>query len=216
MREDIIYQVDRHKIVAIVRGVKAENCVKVAEALYCGGIRLMEVTFDLKNNDAFCTTAQAISAVSKEFEGLMSIGAGTVMNPSMVDIAVDAGAQYIISPDTNSEVIRRTIEKGMVSIPGAMTPSEIMSAYNAGADYIKLFPASVMGTEYIKAVLAPLSHVKLIAVGGINEKNAANFLEAGARGVGVSASLVNMNWIENGEFDKVTAAARKLVSAVNG
>ena len=103
----------------------------------------------------------------------------------------------------------------MVSMPGALTPSEIQTAHRAGADFVKIFPITTMGPKYLKAVKAPLSHVKLLAVGGIDENNAAEYIKAGAAGLGVGGKLVNSSYIENGEFDKLTETAKKLVSAVN-
>jgi 2-dehydro-3-deoxyphosphogluconate aldolase/(4S)-4-hydroxy-2-oxoglutarate aldolase len=104
---------------------------------------------------------------------------------------------------------------GMGLFPGALTPTEILEAYNAGADAVKVFPASVFGTAYIKAVRAPLSHIPLMAVGGVNEKNAADFMRAGCVGLGVGGNLVNREWIENGEWGKITALAKDFMKAVN-
>ena len=130
-----------------------------------------------------------------------------------MELAAKAGAKYIISPDVNVEVIRRTRELGLVSMPGAMTPSEVMTAHNAGADYVKLFPAGELGTSYVKAIRAPISHVKLLAVGGINEKNVADYMAAGMCGAGVGDNLANKKWIEAGEFHKITETARELLAA---
>ena len=196
MREEVIERVSREKIIAIVRGVGSEQCMKVAQALYDGGVRLMEVTY-----------------IVRAFEGKMLAGAGTVTEPSLVDLTREAGGLFIISPDTNIDVIKRTRELGLVSMPGALTPSEIMTAHRAGADFVKLFPAADMGPGYLKAVRAPLNHIKLMAVGGVNEKNVADFLAAGAVGAGVGGNLANRAWIEAGEFVKITEAARALVSA---
>lgn len=214
MRDQVIQQIQQEKIIAIVRGVGAEQCMKVADALYAGGIRLMEVTFDQKNPDSFRDTAKAIEAIGKAYEGRMLVGAGTVTTPELVELTAEFGGKYIISPDVNVEVIRRTRELGLVSLPGAMTPSEVMTAHNAGADFVKLFPAGNLGTAYVKAIRAPISHVKLLAVGGINEDNVADFLRAGMLGAGVGGNLANKKWIEAGEFDKITQTARKLLEAV--
>ena len=110
-------------------------------------------------------------------------------------------------------VIRRTVELGMVSMPGAMTPTEIVVAHDAGAEFVKLFPAANLGTDYVKAIRAPLSHIKLLAVGGVSEKNFADFLKVGMVGAGVGGNLANRSWIEAGEFDKITQTARALLSA---
>ena len=211
MREQIISSVKKEKIIAIVRGIESEKCQKVAQALYDGGIRLMEVTYDQKNPDSWEETACAIGETAKAFEGRMFVGAGTVTSKELVELTYRHGGQFIISPNVDEEVIRRTRELGMVSMPGALTPSDILVAHQAGADFIKLFPAATFGTGYLKAVRAPISHVDMLVVGGINEKNVGEFLAAGAVGAGVGA---NKAWIEAGEYDKVTEVARKLVEAV--
>ena len=214
MREEVIQKIEAEKIIAIVRGVGADQCMKVADALYAGGIRLMEVTFDQKNPASFQATADAIEAIGKAYEGRMLVGAGTVTTTELVELTAKAGGKFIISPDTNPDVIRRTRELDMVSMPGALTPTEIMTAHRAGADYVKLFPAGDLGPNYVKAVRAPISHVKMTAVGGINEKNMADFLKAGVCGFGIGGNLANKAWIEAGEFDKITETARAMVAVV--
>ena len=216
MREHVIQTVLKEKVIAIARGIDVEACVKAADALYAGGIRLMEVTFNLKDPSSYQNTADAIAAIRAKYEGRMLVGAGTVTTPELVEIAAAGGAQYIISPDTNLAVIRRTRELGLVSMPGALTPTEIMTAHNAGADFVKLFPTANLGIPYVKAISAPISHVKLLAVGGINEDNVADYIKAGMAGAGIGGNLVNKKWIENNEFEKITETARKLVEAVQG
>lgn len=207
--------IEREKVIAIVRGVDPEKCMKVADALYEGGIRLMEVTFNQKDPASFSETAEAIKAISEKYEGKMLVGAGTVTTPELVELAASAGTEYIISPDTNLEVIAKTKELGLVSMPGALTPTEVLAAHNAGADYVKLFPIGNFGVGYIKAIRAPISHVKLMAVGGVNENNAAEFLKAGMSGLGVGGNLANKAWIDAGEFDKITETVKKLTEAVH-
>lgn len=216
MKEAIIKTICNEKLIAIVRGIKAEKTLKVADALYEGGLRLIEITFDQKNPDGWKTTAEAISMVAEKYEGRMKVGAGTVVSAYLTELAAKAGAEYIISPDLNLEVVRRTKELGLVSIPGVLTPTEIMSAYNAGADFVKLFPAADLGVSYVKAVRAPISHVPMLAVGGINEKNLASFLDTGILGAGIGGNLVNREWIDAGEYKKITVLAKKLVEIVKG
>ena len=158
MREEVIARVSREKIIAIVRGVGSEQCMNVAKALYAGGVRLMEVTYDQSRPESWGATAKAIGDIARAFGDKMLIGAGTVTEPALVDMTRDAGGLYVISPDTNTEVIKRTRELGLVSMPGALTPSEIMMAHRSGADFVKLFPAADMGPGYLKAVRAPLNH----------------------------------------------------------
>ena len=214
MRDQVIQQIEQEKIIAIVRGVGPEQCMQVADALYAGGIRLMEITYNQKDPASFQATADAISAITKAYEGRMFVGAGTVTTTELVELTAKAGGKFIISPDTNPDVIRRTRELDMVSMPGAPTPTEIMTAHRAGADYVKLFPAGDLGPNYVKAVRAPISHVKMTAVGGINEKNMADFLKAGVCGFGIGGNLANKAWIEAGEFDKITETARAMVAVV--
>ncbi|MCI8422330.1 MAG: bifunctional 4-hydroxy-2-oxoglutarate aldolase/2-dehydro-3-deoxy-phosphogluconate aldolase [Lawsonibacter sp.] len=213
MREQTIRMIEQERIIAIVRGIKTDACMKVADALYEGGIRLMEITFNQKDPSSFALTAQAISAIGAKYKDTMLVGAGTVTTPELAEQAAQAGARFIISPDANPEVIRRTRELNMVSMPGAMTPTEILSAHHAGADFVKLFPVGSLGAAYVKAVRAPISHVKLMAVGGINEDNVAEFLRAGTCGAGVGGNLANKAWIEAGEFHKITQTARALLAA---
>ena len=197
MREKTVEWALKEKIIAIVRGMEAKDCLRVAQALYDGGIRLMEITYDQRDPAQWAKTADAIGKIAEAFEGRMLVGAGTV-----------------ISPDTNPAVIARTRELELVSMPGAMTPSEILAAHAAGADLVKLFPAAALGPAYLKAVRSPISHVRIMAVGGINEKNAAEFLKAGAVGLGVGGNLANRQWIADGAFEKITQTAQALVAAV--
>lgn len=126
-----------------------------------------------------------------------------------VQAAFDAGAEYIISPNTNEAVIRRTRELGMVSMPGAMTPTEILQAHDAGANFVKLFPTGWLGLKYLKDIMGPINHIKLIATGGITEENFGEFLKAGMVGAGVSSRLVDKKLREQGNYEELTARARK-------
>jgi 2-dehydro-3-deoxyphosphogluconate aldolase/(4S)-4-hydroxy-2-oxoglutarate aldolase len=209
MREQIIQKVLDKKIVAIVRGVYGEDCVNLARALCEGGIELLEVTFDQSKPESLNRTSDTIRQLVKALGDRMIFGAGTVTTLEMLELARNAGAQFVVSPDTNEEVIKATVAAGMVSMPGALTPTEIVTAHRYGADFVKLFPAGTQGTAYFKAVTAPLNHIRLLAVGGVNEKNIADFMAAGAVGAGVGGNLVNKAWIANGEFDKITALAKE-------
>ena len=214
MREDVIKKTLEKKIVVIVRGVFGEDCVKLAQALYEGGIELLEVTFDQSKPEAFYRTADTIRQLVNALGDKMIFGAGTVTSVELVHMAKEAGAQFIVSPDTNEQVIRATVEAGMVSMPGAMTPTEIVSAHSYGADFVKVFPIGSLGASYLKAVKAPLNHIKMLAVGNVTEKNIGEYMAAGADGAGVGGQLVNKEWIANGEFDKITALAKEFVKVV--
>lgn len=214
MREAIIEKVLDKKIIAIVRGVYEEDCVNLAKALYKGGIELLEVTFDQSKPEMLSRTSKTIGMLVNEFEGKMMFGAGTVTTLEMLNLAKEAGAQFIVSPNTDETIIRATVQNGMVSMPGALTPSEIFNAYSYGADFVKVFPIGNLGAEYIKAVRGPLNHIKLLAVGGVNEKNIGTFIKYGAAGAGVGGNLVNKEWIANGEFDKITNLAKEFVENI--
>lgn len=213
MENKIIQAVKDHKIIAIVRGVESEKCLRVAQALYDGGIRLMEITYNQKAPDSWEETARTIGTVARAYEGKMYVGAGTVTCTELVELTAKHGGQFIISPDVNEKVIRRTCELGLISMPGALTPTEVMTAHTAGAHFVKLFPAGNLGVGYLKAVKAPISHVDLLVVGGVDEKNIGAFLAAGAVGAGIGGNLVNSAWVENGEFDKITEVAKLFVKA---
>ena len=214
MKNLIKQSIKENKLIAIVRGVEADCCIRVAQALYEGGIRLMEITYDQKHPESWEETAATVGAVAKAMEGKMYVGSGTVTCTELVELTHKYGGRFIISPDVNVDVIRRTVELGMVSSPGGLTPTEVMTAHRAGADFVKLFPAGTLGAGYVKAVKAPISHVDLLVVGGIDEKNVASFLDAGACGAGIGGNLVNREWVNAGEYSKITEVARLLVEAV--
>lgn len=213
-REALKELVFRKKVVAIVRGIYGEDCLKLGEALYRGGIRLMEVTFDQSKPEAFYRTTDTIRLLVEAFGDRMVFGAGTVTSVQLVSAARNAGGQFIVSPDTRPDVIRKTVELGMVSMPGAMTPTEIALAYESGAGFVKVFPAGTLGAGYLKAVRGPFNQIPLLAVGGVNEVNAADYIAAGAAGVGVGGNLAKKALVEAGEFEKIEETARLLNAAV--
>lgn len=214
MLNDIIKRIYDNKIIAIIRGVGSNRILPTVEALFNGGISLLEVTYNHESDEAKADTLKSIILINKEFGNDVSLGVGTVLTQKQVEDAVDSGAQYIISPNTDVSVIKKTKELGKVSIPGAFTPSEMVLAYHAGADIVKLFPAGVLGLKYIKAVLAPLSHIPVVAVGGVDADNAAEFIKAGAIGVGVGGSLVDTKAIYAGEYEKITKMAREYLLSI--
>ncbi len=209
MKQQTINSILENKVIAIVRGVDKKDIVNTARALAKGGIKLIEVTFSQKDPEHLVKTPELISMICKELGDEVCVGAGTVMNTQQCEAAFNAGAKYMISPNVDFDVIKKTVELGAVSMPGALTPSEAASAYNAGADFVKLFPAGVFGTAYIKAVCAPLNHIPFMAVGGVNAQNLNEFLNAGVKGVGVGGNLVDVKKIAEGDFDAITALAKE-------
>lgn len=179
----ILTYILRHKIVAIMRGMAAKDAVSLANALHKGGINILEVTLNSPN------ALQVITALSEQFKDTMLIGAGTVLTAQETTDAINAGAQFIISPTLDADVIKTTKDAGKVSIPGAYTPTEILQAHRSGADIIKVFP--VPNAAYIKNILAPLNQLKLMPTGGINVDNIKDYAAAGAVAFGIGSSLVN-------------------------
>lgn len=212
MRENVIQTILEKKIIAIVRGADETQALAIAKALYEGGVTMVEVTFNQKDPSTHISTANAIRSIKEEMSDKMLVGAGTVTSVKLAEMAAEAGAQYIISPDTDPEVIRRTRELGLVSIPGVYTPTEAKQAHNAGADFVKLFPCVGDAPAYLKAICAPFNHIRFLAVGGVNADNAADFLKAGAVGVGVGSCLANKKWADAGEYWRITEEAKKFVN----
>lgn len=204
----------REKLVAILRRPEEQTVCRAMAALYEGGVRLAEVTFDRSGVGTREDTARIIALLAQEFEGKMLIGAGTVMDEQDVLTAAKAGARFIISPNADPAVIRLTRQLGLVSLPAAMTPTEIALAMQNGADFVKLFPAGTMGAGYLKAVTAPLADAPLIAVGGVTADNAAAYIEEGFVGVGVGGGLYDTALIKAGDFDGLTARARAFTEAI--
>ncbi len=203
-----IKQLEESKIVVIVRGVAKEKLIPLAQAMYDGGIRFMECTYDSSGKIPDEEIADNIKMLSQHFENKMFIGAGTVLTEKQVILTKEAGGKFIISPDTNADIIKTTKNCGLVSIPGALTPTEIATAKRAGADFIKVFPMDSMGVKYLKDVLAPLSHCKLLAVGGVTKDNMNEYFEAGAKGIGIGSGIVHKPAIESGDFAEITRRAK--------
>ncbi len=210
----ILDRVMQEKIIAIIRGVKKEQIQSTVLAIKKGGINCLEVTLDHSSTDSAYETYEMIALLRKEYGDSLCIGAGTVLSVEEVVCCADAGAGYIISPNINDDVIKKTKEMGLISIPGALTPSEIVQAHEAGADIVKIFPAGILGVEYIKAVRSPLKHIAMSAVGNITPENCRDFLKEGCSCIGVGGKLVNCEAIRNGDFDVITDCAREYVKAV--
>ena len=214
LKQKIINTIEEKKLIAIVRGISEEKLIKLAEALYAGGIRLLEVTFSLNKSVSDEDIGKMIKKLSENFAGRMYIGAGTVMTKKQVKIAKKNGGQFIISPNTDKKVITASHRLNMVSMPGALTPSEAVAATGWGADFVKLFPATNLGPSYIKAISAPLSNIKFLAVGGIDENNMKDYLKAGASGFGIGTNIVNKKLLDENNYEAITELAKKYADAV--
>ena len=207
-REEIIRDIEKNKIIVIMRGFTEEQLINSVEAMEKGGIRLVEVTFDQSEKVSHETTASYIRALSTHFAGRVRVGAGTVMTEEQVELAHAAGAEFIISPDCYAGVIKRTRELGMVSIPGVFTPTDAANAHRLGADFAKLFPNSEVKLSYLKALAVPLSHIKFLAVGGVNADNMNDYFAAGARGIGVATAIADKTSIAAGDYADITRRAK--------
>ncbi|MBK5242376.1 bifunctional 4-hydroxy-2-oxoglutarate aldolase/2-dehydro-3-deoxy-phosphogluconate aldolase [Clostridium sp.] len=202
-----------NKIVAIIRGIESDKILDVAQALYNGGIKCMEITFDQTSNENSIKCLQNIAKIKEKYGDKVLVGAGTVMSVEQVHEAIDFGAQIIISPNINLDVIRETKKMNAISMPGAMTPSEAASAYEAGADVIKLFPMGNLGIPYFKAIHAPLSHIKFAAVGGVNVDNIRDFLDAGICCFGIGGNLVNEKYVQE-DIETISNLAKLYVERI--
>ena len=211
MKEEIEKAVLDGRIVAIVRGFAPDVCLRLAEAYLRGGVRLVEVTFNQKAPGTWADTASAISAIKARFGGEMHVGAGTVLTEDQLSMCEQAGGEYMITPNVNAALIRSCVAKGLVAMPGALTPSEAVVAWDAGASFVKIFPAGTLGPGYVKAVRAPFSHIPFLAVGGVSAENVGDFMRAGCVGAGVGGNLTNKEWIAAGAWDRIADAARLFV-----
>lgn len=212
-KKEVLDSIRRNRLVVIARDILPEDVLESAKALYKGGIRLMEITFS-QETGRMEATAESIALVRKHLPDDMTVGAGTVLTQEQLVCARDAGAEFILSPGADETVIKLTRAMGLVSIPGALTASEIYEAYAWGADVVKLFPAGVMGTGYLKAVRGPLSHIPLMMVGGISEDNIGEFLKAGAVSFGVGSNILKREYIRNQDYEAVTELARTYLSRI--
>lgn len=206
-KQEIKQYILKERIILAARGLKAEEAIPFAEAVYAGGLRLLEVTFDQSSPTCIEDAVRKIALLSEAFSGRMLIGAGTVLTPEQADAAVNAGASYLLSPSLDRSVIDRAIARDVVIIPGVMTPTEAQNAMLWGADMVKLFPMGALGISYIKAIRAPLSHIPMIAMGGVNEQNLREHL-AVCEGVGIGSGICNRALLDAKDYAEITRRAR--------
>lgn len=195
-------------IVAIIRANSSHELIEAATAIQAGGVDVIEVTMTTPN------ALQVIHEVSTQSGDAILVGVGSVLDAETARAAILAGAEFVVSPVTKPDVIEICNRYSKVVIPGAFTPTEILAAWEAGADYVKVFPSSGVGSTYIKDIKAPLPHIPLVPTGGINAANAAEFIKAGATALGVGSALVSNSRLESGDFVQLTESAKHLVAAV--
>jgi 2-dehydro-3-deoxyphosphogluconate aldolase/(4S)-4-hydroxy-2-oxoglutarate aldolase len=210
MSSELLKALSREKIVAIIRGISAQSGDDTAKALADGGIVFLEVTL---NTDG---ALNMISRFRENYDGRLRIGAGTVLDLGQAKEAIAAGAEYIISPNLDEEVIYYGVEQGVQVWPGTMTPTEIVRAYKAGASAVKVFPMGSLGINYLKEIRAPLNHIPMVATGGVNLQNINSVLDAGAIAVGLGGNLVDKQLVNDGKFNELTLLAQAFVAQVQG
>ena len=208
-RADVVRWIEQDRAVAVVRTDAPESLVRIADALRAGGVVCVEVTMTVPN------ALDGIRAVSDELGGGVLVGAGAVTDAETARAAVEAGARYVVSPVFKREVVEAAHAAGAAAMPGCFTPTEILAAHEAGADVAKVFPAGALGPGFVKGVLAPMPHLKLMPTGGVSLDNAAEWLRAGAVAVGAGSALVDSKAIAAGDWARLTANARRLRAAVD-
>ncbi|MVO98452.1 bifunctional 4-hydroxy-2-oxoglutarate aldolase/2-dehydro-3-deoxy-phosphogluconate aldolase [Paenibacillus lutrae] len=207
-REQGLQELERTRIIAILRGVKPEAITRTAQALLAGGVTVMEVTLNSAG------ALDMIRELQQTVGSRMYIGAGTVLDLQDAHDALDAGAAFLVTPNTDEEVIRFAVQQNIPVFPGAMTPTEIVKAWKAGAHAVKIFPSTGLGLPYIRELMGPLNAVPMVAVGGVTARNVADFLGAGCCAVGIGSSICKLGDIEAGRYDLITENARAFTSAV--
>lgn len=201
--------IERDRAVAVVRTDAPDKLVQIADALRAGGIVCIEVTMTVPN------AIDGIRAVSEAFGAEVLVGAGSVTDAETARAAIESGARYVVSPVFKPEVIEAAHQLDAAAMPGCFTPTEILTAHEAGADVVKVFPAGTLGMGFIKGVLAPLPYLKLMPTGGVSLDNATDWLRAGAVAVGAGSALVDPKAIAAGDWATLTANARRLRASVD-
>ena len=195
-------------VIAIIRTNNASELIEVTDAIKAGGVDIIEVTMTTPN------ALSVINSVSAKYDDEILVGVGSVLDSETARAAMLAGAKFVVSPVTRPDIIEMCNRYGTVVMPGAFTPTEILKAWEAGADYVKVFPSSGVGPGYIKDIKAPMPHISLVPTGGVNLNNAVEFIRAGAAALGVGSALVNNKVISDGLLNRLTENAKQLVDKV--
>lgn len=206
---EVIEKINEIGVLPVIRANSEQEARQIIEAVRLGGITTIEVTMTVPN------AVELIKNLANDYGDEILIGAGTVLDAQTAAQCIEAGAKFIISPALNLDTIKFCNEQEIVVIPGALTPTEILTAWNAGADFVKVFPASAMGgASYLKAIKAPLPHIKLIPTGGVSLATAAEFIKSGAEAVGVGGELVDLKAIRENHPEIITERAKQYLEIV--
>ena len=208
-KTDVLQRIREVGLIPVVRAESAALAMRAVEAIKAGGVNVLEVTMTVPG------AIGVIEQLTKAFGAEVLVGAGTVLDPETADRCLQAGAQFIVSPALNEETIAFCRAQDVAIFPGALTPTEVVRAWNAGADAVKVFPAgAVGGASYLKALKAPLPQIELVPTGGVSLKTAADFIKAGAMALGVGADLVDLGALRDGHDDVVAERARQFLEIV--
>jgi 2-dehydro-3-deoxyphosphogluconate aldolase / (4S)-4-hydroxy-2-oxoglutarate aldolase len=203
MQETTAQSIERVGLIPVLRARNAAQALAVVKAMIAGGVTVVEVTMTVPG------ALDVLKELKREYGAKLLLGSGTVTTADQAAATIEAGAEFVVSPSLHPEVIAKTRALGKLSIPGALTPTEVITAWNAGADYVKVFPCSAVGgASYLKSLLAPFPHLKLIPTGGVTLQTAESFLRAGARALGVGGDLVNLAAIDAGTPEVITETSR--------
>ena len=209
MKETTRQIIEASGLIPVLRAKSASQAHAVVRAMMEGGVKVVEVTMTVPG------AIDLLRDLKHQYGSDLLLGSGTVTTPEEAAATIAAGAEFVVSPSLHPDVIEVTREHGKVSIPGALTPTEVITAWRAGADYVKIFPCSAMGgASYLKSLLAPFPHLMLIPTGGVTLQTAESFLKAGARALGVGSDLVNLQAIDNGTPEAITHIARAYLEIV--
>jgi 2-dehydro-3-deoxyphosphogluconate aldolase/(4S)-4-hydroxy-2-oxoglutarate aldolase len=209
MPETTAQIIERVGLIPVLRANSATQAHAVVKAMIAGGVTVVEVTMTVPGAVAL------LAELKREYAGQLLLGSGTVTTADQAKATIDAGAEFVVSPSFHPAVISATKKSGKLSIPGALTPTEVITAWEAGADYVKIFPCSAMGgASYLRSLLAPFPHLKLIPTGGVTLQTAEDFLRAGARALGVGSDLVNLAAVDAGAPEFITETARAYLSLI--
>ena len=208
-KTDVIQQIRETGIIPVVRATSAAEAMRAIDAIKKGGVSVLEITMTVPG------AVKVIEQVSARYGKDALVGAGTVLDAETARICILSGAQFIVSPALDIDTIECCRKYGVAIMPGALTPTEVVKAWTAGADLVKVFPAGAMGgASYLKALKAPLPQIELVPTGGVSLKTAADFIKAGASALGVGADLVDLKALREGQDDVITERARQFVEIV--
>ena len=205
---ETLSRLDDSGVVAVLRGVPADQLIEIAEALREGGVTAVEITADTPN------VADLIDEVTASFDDEVVVGTGTVLDSETARTTLLAGAEFVVSPSLHEDVIETCNRYGAVSAPGVMTPTEAVRGYEAGADFVKVFPAKTVGPAHLGAMKGPLGQIPMMPTGGVSPDNAAEYVEAGAFAVGAGGALVDYDAAERGDYEVITETAREFTRVV--